>query len=455
MSAVIKMEETSKSSEKEANNKKVKGQRGRKEAAATSNLDSKIVVRRLPPSMTEEDFLEAVSPLPDLDHFYFVTSNRDPALEPHNFSRAYINLVNTEDAFVLKDKFDGYVFIDGKTGNEYPAMVEFAPYQKVNAGQRSKGKKADAKCGTIGEDKEYLDFIKALEEAEPLTLTMQEQLEELELRVKERNALENKTTPLLEALKVKKAERDRIREEKRAERMKKKQEEKEKAKTETSEVKVVEIKSRSEKEKERRKKRDEERKAKRERNNKKDNNNKNNDGNKKDNNNANSKKEPNNKRDNVVKKASNTNKRESKRDKEQQQKQPEDDPGPAPSGSGASPTKPKRYSARRKEQQQQGASNVEDIIKESEAIQSLQEMSIQEDEKESVDSKNKKKNNRPAQQIYRPGMGKFSSQKSKEDGGEESGESGSKRGGGGRGGRGGRGRVFYNKNRQQKKERPE
>ena len=37
-----------------------------------------------------------------------------------------------EDIFLFTERFDGYVFVDEK-GNEYPAMVELAPYQKVRS----------------------------------------------------------------------------------------------------------------------------------------------------------------------------------------------------------------------------------------------------------------------------------------------------------------------------------
>ncbi len=45
----------------------------------------KVVIRRLPPSMKESDFLEQVSPLPEHDYFYFVEA--DKSMEPHSYSR--------------------------------------------------------------------------------------------------------------------------------------------------------------------------------------------------------------------------------------------------------------------------------------------------------------------------------------------------------------------------------
>lgn len=72
-----------------------------------------VVVRRLPPTMTEEEFLEAVTPLPEHDFFTFCPA--DGSLGPSNsFTRAYINFKSQTDIFTFRDKFDGYVFVDKK-----------------------------------------------------------------------------------------------------------------------------------------------------------------------------------------------------------------------------------------------------------------------------------------------------------------------------------------------------
>lgn len=62
--------------------------------------------------MTEEAFLEQVSPIPEHDHFYF--AKPDPSLGNNLYSRAYINFVNVDDIYLFKDKFDGYVFLDDR-----------------------------------------------------------------------------------------------------------------------------------------------------------------------------------------------------------------------------------------------------------------------------------------------------------------------------------------------------
>lgn len=39
--------------------------------SVSDNLAKKIVIRRLPPSMTKEQFLEIISPMPEYDYFYY------------------------------------------------------------------------------------------------------------------------------------------------------------------------------------------------------------------------------------------------------------------------------------------------------------------------------------------------------------------------------------------------
>ena len=43
----------------------------KKPGATNENLAKKIVIRKLPPSLTKEQFLEIVSPLPEHDFLYF------------------------------------------------------------------------------------------------------------------------------------------------------------------------------------------------------------------------------------------------------------------------------------------------------------------------------------------------------------------------------------------------
>ncbi|XP_060785770.1 regulator of nonsense transcripts 3A isoform X2 [Neoarius graeffei] len=189
---------------------------------------TKVVIRRLPPSLSKDQLEEHLSPLPSYDYFEFFPA--DQSLYPHLFSRAYINFKNPEDIILFRDRFDGYVFIDNK-GQEYPAIVEFAPFQKVS---KKKLKKKDAKAGSIEEDPEYKRFLENYSCDEEKSIANPETLLG-EIEAKTRELIAKRTTPLLEYIKNKKLEKQRIREEKREERRrreleKKRQREEEKRK---------------------------------------------------------------------------------------------------------------------------------------------------------------------------------------------------------------------------------
>lgn len=168
---------------------------------------TKAIIRRLPPSMTKETFLEQVSPLPDYDYMYFVKA--DISLGEYAFSRAYVNFKNSSDIFLFKEKFDNYVFLDAK-GNEYPAVVEFAPFSRI---PRKRNKiRVDPKCGSIETDQVYLDFLESLKEVEnneneeKPEYCFQPSIEEEKQKVI--------NTPLLEFIKQRRLDRQKIREEK-------------------------------------------------------------------------------------------------------------------------------------------------------------------------------------------------------------------------------------------------
>ncbi|XP_020358209.1 regulator of nonsense transcripts 3B-like [Oncorhynchus kisutch] len=168
---------------------------------------TKIIIRRLPPSITKEELEEQLQPLPEVDYLEFFSN--DSSMYPHVFARAYINFKMQEDIVLFRDRFDGYVFVDNG-GQEYPAIVEFAPFQKI---AKRRSKKKDAKSGTIDEDADYKKFLEIYNgDDEKFTSTPETLLEEIEAKTKELVA--KKMTPLLDFLKNK----QRIREEKKEER---------------------------------------------------------------------------------------------------------------------------------------------------------------------------------------------------------------------------------------------
>ena len=90
-----------------------------------------IVLRRLPPTLTSEQFLEIVAPLPDHDYYRFCKADfRYPDWsgamcttplysslgQQYAFTRAYLNIPNRQDLIIFTEKFQGYVFLD-KNGN--------------------------------------------------------------------------------------------------------------------------------------------------------------------------------------------------------------------------------------------------------------------------------------------------------------------------------------------------
>uniref|UniRef100_A0A8D1V877 UPF3 domain-containing protein n=1 Tax=Sus scrofa TaxID=9823 RepID=A0A8D1V877_PIG len=100
------------------------------------------------------------------------------------------------------------------SGLEYPAVVEFAPFQKI---AKKKLKKKDTKTGSIEDDPEYKKFLETYcVEEEKASANPETLLGDVEAKTRE--LIARRTTPLLEYIKNRKLEKQRIREEKREER---------------------------------------------------------------------------------------------------------------------------------------------------------------------------------------------------------------------------------------------
>ncbi|KAL9915529.1 UPF3 regulator of nonsense mediated mRNA decay [Glossina fuscipes fuscipes] len=159
---------------------------------------NKIIIRHLPPTMTEEDFLKQIDPLPEHDFYYFAPA--DWSLGSDATCRAYITFKNHNDIFLFRDRFDGYVFVDSR-GNEYPAIVEFAPFQGV---LKNKSRGGDSKVNTIEQEPHYQQFLKKLEEEREAIAKGNECKLEFSL---DRKKEEVASTPLLQYLANKKEKR--------------------------------------------------------------------------------------------------------------------------------------------------------------------------------------------------------------------------------------------------------
>lgn len=66
-----------------------------KEPKKAKTFLNKIVIRKLPPNLTSEQFLELISPIPEYTDFYFVKT--DWTLGAESTSRAYIEFKDQED----------------------------------------------------------------------------------------------------------------------------------------------------------------------------------------------------------------------------------------------------------------------------------------------------------------------------------------------------------------------
>lgn len=152
----------------------------------------KVVIRRLPPDLTEEKFKELIDPFPEYDYFYF--SPGDHTLGSLGCSRAYVEFENEEEIVPFRDQYDGMI-LESEKGGKYRAIIEFAPYQGV---PKKAKRKPDARCGTIDKDPDFQVFMQSLEnqpESRP-AINLESYLEELEAN----KVQDVQVTPLIEYL---------------------------------------------------------------------------------------------------------------------------------------------------------------------------------------------------------------------------------------------------------------
>ncbi|EDW01899.1 regulator of nonsense transcripts 3B [Drosophila grimshawi] len=199
----------------------------RRERREKSSQAIKIVIRHLPPTMTEEEFLQQVEPLPENDAYYYCQA--DWSLGQEATCRAYIDMSMKDMSEVLqfRDRFDGYVFVDAR-GVEYIAIVEYAPFQCF---LKNKGRSQDYKMNTIEKEPHYQEYLQRMaderEEASRLCDT------KIDFTFDQKSDEKVKSTPLLQYLANKK--------EKRREEARKRNEEKKKSREEQKQQRAFEL----------------------------------------------------------------------------------------------------------------------------------------------------------------------------------------------------------------------
>jgi len=198
--------------------KKKEKKRPRKRSSKKTSPKTKVVVRRLPPNIPAEIFNNSVKNWVNdstVDWQLFVPGKLSSSKAKQNvFSRAYFHFLNMEAVLAFHQGYDGHLFIDGK-GNEYRAVVEFSPFQKIP----KEHKPADPRQGTIESDPDYIAFVESLSVADAPLPNVNDakdglsNVERLENRIsmltaqnhQAEQANKPKTTPLLDHLRAQKA----------------------------------------------------------------------------------------------------------------------------------------------------------------------------------------------------------------------------------------------------------
>ncbi|KAL4777091.1 Smg-4/UPF3 family-domain-containing protein [Aspergillus nidulans var. acristatus] len=166
----------------------------------------KLLVRRLPPGLTQEEFETALGAEWKVGagrvswaQYKPGKVSKDPA-KPSRPSRAYLYVVSSEHIAPLSDKVRSTSFLDARnTANDPvllgPPNLEFAPYAKIPGSRVRK----DARLGTIDQDPEFIQFLESL--TQPITKPT---LAETSAEGEDKKETVT-TTPLVQYIKEKKA----------------------------------------------------------------------------------------------------------------------------------------------------------------------------------------------------------------------------------------------------------
>ncbi|SLM36452.1 Regulator of nonsense-mediated decay, UPF3 [Lasallia pustulata] len=171
----------------------------------------KVVIRRLPPGLTQAEFKTALG-----DEWKFKGGkvdwtlykegkvSKDPA-KPSRPARAYLHLTSQEHLGSLSEMVRDRVFTDAKSTTKDAALlgppsVEFAPYGRVPSSRIRK----DGRQGTIDQDPDFIDFLESL--TNPITKPVPA---ELEADGEGKKGEKVTVTPLIQYLRDKKANKGR------------------------------------------------------------------------------------------------------------------------------------------------------------------------------------------------------------------------------------------------------
>jgi len=195
-------------SQADRNSETTKSETAKPARSKPQNEGEKLVLRRLPPAMTEDEFLQILPPewhvsQGKVDWYKYAPGkvSKDPS-KPSRPSRAYFHVIRKDDIMPLSEAVRAAKWEDAKGTFNSPSLiappgVEFAIYKKTPGNK----KRSDARQGTIDQDPQFMAFLEELANPTPVNGPGEgengEDGEKAEVKVT--------TTPLIEYLKEKKA----------------------------------------------------------------------------------------------------------------------------------------------------------------------------------------------------------------------------------------------------------
>ncbi|KAI1210788.1 Smg-4/UPF3 family-domain-containing protein [Annulohypoxylon truncatum] len=179
-----------------------------KSKAKEPTRGKKVIVRRLPPGITEAEFWAILGDewksgngKVDWTKFQDGHVSQDPS-NPSSPARCYLQVLRTDDIPVLAEVVQRSIWEDDKKTFNDPALVgppylELSIYQKIPTTKR----RMDSKQGTIDQDPDFMAFLDSLTQDPAVKEVEAEQIAEDSLK----DNVKVTTTPLVEYLKEKKA----------------------------------------------------------------------------------------------------------------------------------------------------------------------------------------------------------------------------------------------------------
>ncbi|KAK9929818.1 hypothetical protein M0R45_026898 [Rubus argutus] len=165
-----------------------------------SLVRTKVLIRHLPPSLSQSDFFQQIDHLFGDRHNWFCFRPGKNSHKHQRFSQAYIDFKRPEDVFEFAEFFDGHVFVNEK-GAQFKALVEYAPSQRIPKPSTNK----DVREGTIYKDPDYLEFLKLIAKAAEHLPSAEIQLERKEAEQAGVAKEAPIVTPLMEYVRQKRA----------------------------------------------------------------------------------------------------------------------------------------------------------------------------------------------------------------------------------------------------------